>query len=86
MRGKFILITLSFHYIIFNFFLQKFSVDELTVQRSLAIADPHDQYVIAYHLIIDNRRITEAQNRVQINDFFVASSPPTTSFFMDMVS
>lgn len=63
---------------------EKFSVDENTVQRSLAIADPHDQYVIAYHLIIDNRRITEAQNRVQINDFFVASSPPTTSFFMDM--
>ena len=60
--------------------------------------------MIAYHLIIDNKRISEgafemryffrklililflltAQNRVQINDFFVASSPPTTSFFMDM--
>jgi 5'-AMP-activated protein kinase catalytic alpha subunit len=63
---------------------EKFGVDEQTVQRSLSLADPHDQYVIAYHLIIDNKRISEAQNRVQINDFFVASSPPTTSFFMDM--
>lgn len=49
-------------------------------------ADPHNEFVIAYHLIIDNKRITEAQNRIQINDFFVASSPPTSSFFMDMVS
>jgi len=63
---------------------EKFSIDEMTVQDALAESDPHNQYVIAYHLIIDNRRISEAQNRVQINDFFVASSPPTTSFFMDM--
>lgn len=63
---------------------EKFTVDESTVQDALLEADPHDEYVIAYHLIIDNKRITEAQNRVQINDFFVASSPPTTSFFMDM--
>jgi len=66
---------------------EKFSVDESTVQDALMDADPHDEYVIAYHLIIDNKRITEAQNsqnRVHINDFFVASSPPTTSFFMDM--
>lgn len=62
----------------------KFSIDEVTVQEALTSSDPHNQYVIAYHLIIDNRRISEAQNRVQINDFFVASSPPTTSFFMDM--
>lgn len=65
---------------------EKFSIDENTVRKSLTIADPHDEYVIAYHLIIDNKRITEAQNRVQINDFFVASSPPTTSFFMDMAN
>jgi len=63
---------------------EKFSIDESSVQDALLEADPHDQYVIAYHLIIDNKRITEAQNRIQINDFFVASSPPTTSFFMDM--
>ena len=55
------------------------------VQRSLKGADPHDQYVIAYHLIIDNKRISEAQNRININDFYLASSPPTTSFFTDMV-
>ncbi|CAF0761001.1 unnamed protein product [Brachionus calyciflorus] len=63
---------------------EKFNVDEKTVQRSLTNGDQHDQFVIAYHLIIDNKRISDAQHRVQINDFFVASSPPTTSFFMDM--
>ena len=65
---------------------EKFSIDEQTVQRALSQGDPHDEYVIAYHLIIDNRRISEAQKRVQIDDFFLASSPPTTSFFMDIVS
>jgi len=65
---------------------EKFSVDEQSVQKSLMEGDSHNQYVIAYHLIIDNRRMTEAQNRIQINDFFVASSPPTTSFYMDMTS
>jgi len=63
---------------------EKFNIDENTVQRSLKSGDPHDQYVIAYHLIIDNKRISEAQARIQINDFYLASSPPTTSFFTDM--
>ncbi|CAF0959536.1 unnamed protein product [Brachionus calyciflorus] len=65
---------------------EKFNIDEQTVQRSLTSGDPHDQYVIAYHLIIDNKRISEAHNRVKINDFYVASSPPTTSFFMEISS
>ncbi|RNA33212.1 5 -AMP-activated kinase catalytic subunit alpha-2 [Brachionus plicatilis] len=64
----------------------KFNVDEETVQYSLSTGDRHDQYVIAYHLIIDNKRISEAHNRIKINDFFVASSPPTGSFFMDISS
>lgn len=38
---------------------EKFGVDEQTVQRSLSTGDPHDEYVIAYHLIIDNKRISE---------------------------
>jgi len=65
---------------------EKFNIDENTVQRSLKSGDPHDQYVIAYHLIIDNKRISEAQARIQINDFYLASSPPTTSFFTDMTN
>jgi len=32
-------------------------VTETEVQDALMINDPHDQLVIAYHLIIDNRRI-----------------------------
>lgn len=56
------------------------------MQFSLSNGDPHDQFVIAYHLIVDNKRINEAHNRIKINDFFVASSPPTGSFFMDIVN
>lgn len=40
---------------------EKFSVDESSVQDALLEADPHDEYVIAYHLIIDNKRITEGK-------------------------
>ena len=38
---------------------KKFNVDERTVKEALTGGDPHNQYVIAYHLIIDNRRISE---------------------------
>ena len=77
----------SINWFLFNFFLlKKFNVDEETVQFSLSNGDPHDQFVIAYHLIVDNKRINEAHNRIKINDFFVASSPPTGSFFMDIVN
>ena len=44
-----------------NIYKQKFSIDEQTVQQALTDADPHDQYVIAYHLIIDNKRISEGE-------------------------
>jgi hypothetical protein len=42
-----------------NYFLKKFNVDESTVQEALLEAEPHNEHVIAYHLIIDNKRITE---------------------------
>lgn len=37
--------------------------------------DPHDQLAIAYHLIIDNRRMDEAA-KAEIKDFYVASTSP----------
>lgn len=38
-------------------FEKKFSVNESEVQSALLVNDRHDQLVIAYHLIIDNKRI-----------------------------
>ncbi|ODM94252.1 5'-AMP-activated protein kinase catalytic subunit alpha-2, partial [Orchesella cincta] len=37
--------------------------------------DPHDQLAIAYHLIIDNRRIAA---NADLQDFYLASSPPVS--------
>jgi 5'-AMP-activated protein kinase, catalytic alpha subunit len=56
------------------------------VRKALQSGDPHNEFAIAYHLIIDNKQMSEAHNRVQIDDFFLASSPPSGSFFMDMAS
>lgn len=35
--------------------------------------DPHDQLAIAYHLIVDNKRIADV---FEIKDFYSAGSPP----------
>lgn len=37
--------------------LQKFKVEEREVHMALLSGDPHDQLNIAYHLIIDNKRL-----------------------------
>jgi len=42
--------------------------------------DPHDQLGIAYHLIIDNRRIADEAAKAELKDFYVASSPPPAAF------
>ncbi|CRL02310.1 CLUMA_CG015381, isoform A [Clunio marinus] len=54
---------------------EKFGVKEIEVHTALLSGDPHDQLAIAYHLIIDNRRMDEAA-KAEIKDFYVASSPP----------
>lgn len=54
---------------------EKFGVKEVEVHNALLSGDPHDQLAIAYHLIIDNRRMDEAA-KAEIKDFYVASSPP----------
>ncbi|UJR24797.1 hypothetical protein I4U23_006172 [Adineta vaga] len=59
---------------------EKFGVTEAEVQDALLINDRHDQLVIAYHLIIDNKRIWNEARKVEIADFFVASSPPHSAF------
>jgi 5'-AMP-activated protein kinase catalytic alpha subunit len=60
-------------------------VSENEVHNALMSGDPHDQLAIAYHLIIDNRRIADEAAKAEIKDFYVASSPPPTSFPSDGV-
>ncbi|XP_066548097.1 5'-AMP-activated protein kinase catalytic subunit alpha-2 [Amia ocellicauda] len=59
---------------------EKFESTESEVTSSLYSGDPQDQLAVAYHLIIDNRRIMN-----QASEFYLASSPPTSSFMDDMV-
>ena len=44
---------------------------------ALLSGDPQDQLVIAYNLVIDNRRIADETAKLQIRDFYLASSPPS---------
>lgn len=54
----------------------KFGVKETEVHNALLSGDPHDQLAIAYHLIIDNKRFADEAAKTEINNFFVAGSPP----------
>ncbi|XP_056132604.1 5'-AMP-activated protein kinase catalytic subunit alpha-2 isoform X1 [Lampris incognitus] len=57
---------------------EKFESTESEVVSSLYSGDPQDQLAVAYHLIIDNRRIM-----TQASEFYLASSPPQGSFIED---
>ncbi|PVD22913.1 hypothetical protein C0Q70_16173 [Pomacea canaliculata] len=57
---------------------EKFKVEEREVHMALLSGDPHDQLNIAYHLIIDNKRL--ANETPEYRDFYLASSPPPESF------
>lgn len=58
----------------------KFGVTEGEVHSALLSGDPHDQLAIAYHLIIDNKRIADEAAKAELKDFYVAGSPPPVSF------
>lgn len=66
----------------FLFVLQKCRVSESEVHHALLSGDQQDQLVIAYNLIMDNKRIADETEKLQIRDFFVASSPPVESFML----
>jgi len=55
-------------------------VSEQDVHCALLSGDAQDQLVIAYNLVIDNRRIADETAKLQIRDFYLASSPPSESF------
>ncbi|XP_034828041.1 5'-AMP-activated protein kinase catalytic subunit alpha-2 isoform X1 [Maniola hyperantus] len=54
----------------------KFGVREHEVHNALLSGDPHDQLAIAYHLVIDNKRIADEAAKAEIKDFYVASNSP----------
>lgn len=59
---------------------EKFGVQERDVQTALLSGDPHDQLAIAYHLIVDNKRIEGETAKLDSFDFYVGHcSPPPTS-------
>lgn len=55
---------------------------ESEVHNALLSGDQQDQLVIAYNLIMDNKRIADETEKLQIHDFFIASSPPVESFML----
>lgn len=54
----------------------KFGVKDNEVHTALLSGDAHDQLAIAYHLIIDNKRIADEAAKAELKEFFVAGSPP----------
>lgn len=59
---------------------EKFGVKESEVHSALLSGDPHDQLAIAYHLVIDNKRIADEAAKAELKDFYVAGSPPPVSY------
>ncbi|CAH1773361.1 unnamed protein product [Owenia fusiformis] len=58
----------------------KCKVTEDDVHRALLSGDPHDQLSVAYNLIVDNKRIADEAAKMEIQEFYLASSPPCESF------
>lgn len=57
----------------------KFGVNEQDVHDAIMAGDPRDQLAIAYHLIIDNKRIEDEASKLDNSDFYLASSPPAAA-------
>jgi len=53
---------------------QKFGVEEQEIHTALLSDDPHNQLVIAYNLVIDNKRIQTAKEEDDFKEFFASGS------------
>lgn len=51
---------------------EKFGVKDQEVHTALLSGNQHDQLAIAYHLIIDNKRIADEAAKAEIKDFYIA--------------
>ncbi|CAN8028076.1 unnamed protein product [Ixodes persulcatus] len=63
---------------------EKFGVQEKELHSALLSGNPHDQLAIAYNLVVDNKRIEDETAKLEIKDFYVASSPPPTAALLDV--
>ena len=54
----------------------------MEITKALLSGDPQDQLVIAYNLVIDNKRIADEAAKLHISDFYVASSPPSEGYMI----
>jgi len=64
---------------------EKFGVQERDVNTALLSGDPHDQLSIAYHLIVDNKRIEGETAKLDNFDFYVGHASPPPASYMDRV-
>ncbi|XP_013383308.1 5'-AMP-activated protein kinase catalytic subunit alpha-2 isoform X2 [Lingula anatina] len=62
---------------------EKFQCTEAEVIAALESGDPHDQLAIAYHLMVDNKRMEDLTSQMEMKEFYLASSPPTESFMVN---
>ncbi|CAH3129562.1 unnamed protein product [Pocillopora meandrina] len=63
---------------------EKLNCSESDVRWAIKNGDPHDQLKIAYHLILDNKRMKmlAAQGESNVKDFYSSVSPPISSFLI----
>jgi len=64
---------------------EKFGAHERDVQTALLSGDPHDQLAIAYHLIVDNKRIEGETAKLDSFDFYVGHCSPPPASMLDKV-
>ncbi|XP_037071805.1 LOW QUALITY PROTEIN: 5'-AMP-activated protein kinase catalytic subunit alpha-2-like, partial [Pollicipes pollicipes] len=57
----------------------KFNVSPDEVHAALLSEDPQDQLAIAYHLLIDNKRLAGEPEKFEMRDFYGPNSPPLTA-------
>jgi 5'-AMP-activated protein kinase catalytic alpha subunit len=53
---------------------QKFGVEESEIHSALLSDDPHNALVIAYNLVIDNRRIESAKEKEDLKEFYSSAA------------
>ncbi|KAF0312332.1 5'-AMP-activated protein kinase catalytic subunit alpha-2 [Amphibalanus amphitrite] len=57
----------------------KFNVSADEVHAALLSEDPQDQLSIAYHLLIDNKRLSVEAEKFEVREFYGPNSPPPTA-------
>lgn len=64
---------------------EKLNCHETDVRWAIKNGDPHDQLKIAYHLILDNKRMKLLASQGEgkhVQDFYSSISPPITTFLV----